>query len=38
MGTSDVNGYKAEDGDNPDVDDEGEASQAHDGSTQNVEA
>ena len=35
LGTSDVRGYEGADGDN--VDEEEEASQAHDGSTQNVE-
>jgi len=34
---SDVDGYEGEDGDDADVDDEEEASQADDGSTQNVE-
>jgi len=37
LGTSDVDGYEAEDGDNADADEEEEASQADDGSTQNVE-
>jgi hypothetical protein len=39
LGTSDVNGYEGEDGDDADVDadEEEEASQADDGSTQNVE-
>jgi len=39
LGTSDVNGYEGEDGDDADADvaEEGEASQADDGSTQNVE-
>jgi hypothetical protein len=35
LGTFDVDGYEGEDGDN--VDEEAEASQADDGSTQNVE-
>jgi hypothetical protein len=34
---SDVDGYEGEDGDNADADEEEEASQADDGSTQNVE-
>jgi hypothetical protein len=34
---SDVDGYEGEDGDNPDADEEEVASQADDGSTQNVE-
>jgi hypothetical protein len=37
LGTSDVNGYECEDGDDVDADEEEEASQADDGSTQNVE-
>jgi hypothetical protein len=37
LGTSDVNGYEGEDGDEADVNEEEEASQADDGSTQNVE-
>jgi len=37
LGPRDVNGYEGEDGDNVDVDEEEEASQADDGSTQNVE-
>jgi len=37
LGTSDVDGYEGEDGDDAYVDDEEEASQADDGSTQNVE-
>jgi len=37
LGTSDVNRYEGEDGDDADVDEEVEASQAEDGSTQNVE-
>ena len=37
LGRSDVDGYKGEDGDDADVDEEEEASQADDGSTQNVE-
>jgi hypothetical protein len=37
LGTSDVGGYEGEDGEDADVDAEGEASQAEDGSTQNVE-
>jgi hypothetical protein len=36
-GTSDVKGYEDKDGDNADADDEDEASQAYDGSKQNVE-
>ena len=35
--TSDVNGYEGKDGDNAYADEEKEASQANDGSTQNVE-
>jgi hypothetical protein len=34
--TSDVDGYECEDGDDADADEEEEASQADDGSTQNV--
>jgi len=37
LGTSDVDGYEGEDGDDADVDEEEEASQADDGSAQNVE-
>jgi hypothetical protein len=37
LGTSDANGYEGEDGDDADADEEEEASQADDGSTQNVE-
>jgi hypothetical protein len=37
LGPSDVDGYEGEDGDNADVDEEEEALQANDGSTQNVE-
>jgi len=37
LGTSDVDGYEGEDGDNADTDEEEETSQADDGSTQNVE-
>jgi hypothetical protein len=37
LGPSDVNGYEGEDGDDADADEEEEASQADDGSTQNVE-
>ena len=37
LGTSDVDGYEGEDGDDADADEEQEASQADDGSTQNVE-
>jgi len=37
LGTSDVDGYYGEDGDDADADEEEEASQAEDGSTQNVE-
>jgi hypothetical protein len=37
FGTSDVDGYVGEDGDDTDADEEEEASQAEDGSTQNVE-
>ena len=37
LGPSDVDGYEAEDGDNVDADVEEQASQADDGSTQNVE-
>ena len=37
LGTSDVDGYGGEDSDDADADEEEEASQAHDGSTQNVE-
>jgi hypothetical protein len=37
VGTSDVNRYEYEDGDDPDTDEEEEASQCHDASTQNVE-
>jgi hypothetical protein len=37
LGTSDVNGYECEHGDDADADDEESASQANDGSTQNVE-
>jgi hypothetical protein len=36
-GPSDVNGYEGEDGDDADADEEEEASQADDGSMQNVE-
>jgi len=37
LGTSDVYGYECEDGDDADTEKEEEASQADDGSTQNVE-
>jgi len=37
LGPSDVDGYEGEDGDDVDADEEEEASQADDGSTQNVE-
>jgi len=37
LGTSDVDGYVGEDGDDADADEEEEPSQAEDGSTQNVE-
>jgi len=37
LGPSDVNGNEGEDGDDADADVEEEASQANDGSTQNVE-
>jgi hypothetical protein len=37
LGPSDVDGYESEDGDDADADEVGEASQADDGSTQNVE-
>jgi hypothetical protein len=37
LGPSDVDGYEVEDGDDADADEEEEASQAADGSTQNVE-
>jgi hypothetical protein len=37
MGPSDVDVYEGEDGDDVDADEEEEASQADDGSTQNVE-
>jgi len=37
LGTSDVEGYEGEVGDDPYVDEKEEASQADDGSTQNVE-
>jgi hypothetical protein len=37
LGTSDVDGYEGEDGDDADVDEEEQALQADDGSTQNVE-
>jgi len=37
LGTSDVDGYEGEAGDDADADEEDEASQADDGSTQNVE-
>jgi len=37
LGTSDVDGYEGEDGDNADADEEEKSSQAEDGSTQNVE-
>jgi hypothetical protein len=37
LGPSDVDGYKGEDGDDADANEEEEASQADDGSTQNVE-
>jgi len=37
LGTSDVDGYEGEDGDDAYADEEEEASQANDGSTQNVE-
>jgi len=37
LGTSDVARYEGEDGDNADADEETKASQADDGSTQNVE-
>jgi len=37
LGTSDIDRYEGEDGDDTDADEEEEASQADDGSTQNVE-
>jgi len=37
LGPSDVDGYEGEDGDDADADEEKEASQVNDGSTQNVE-
>jgi len=37
LGTSNVDGYEGEDGDDADADEHKEASQAEDGSTQNVE-
>jgi len=37
LGPSDLDGYEGKDGDDADVDEEEEASQADDGSTQNVE-
>jgi hypothetical protein len=37
LGPSDVNGYEGEDGDDADADEEEEASQADDGSTQNLD-
>jgi hypothetical protein len=37
LGPSDIDGYEGEDGDDVDADVEEEASQADDGSTQNVE-
>jgi hypothetical protein len=37
LGTSDVDGFEGEYGDDADADEEEEASQADDGSTQNVE-
>ena len=37
QGTSDIDGYEGEDGKYADEDEEAEASQADDGSTQNVE-
>ena len=37
LGTSDVDRYEGENGDDVDADEEEEASQAEDGSTQNVE-
>jgi hypothetical protein len=37
LGTSDLDGYEGENGDDADADEEEEASQADDGSTQNVE-
>jgi len=37
LGPCDVNGYEGEDGNDADADEEEEASQANDGSTQNVE-
>jgi hypothetical protein len=37
LGTSDVDGYQDKDGDDADVNEEQEASQADDGTTQNVE-
>jgi len=37
LGTSDVDGYECEDGDDADTDEEEEASQANDGSMQNME-
>jgi hypothetical protein len=37
LGPSDVDGYESEDGDDADADEVDEASQADDGSTQNVE-
>ena len=37
LGTSDLDGYEGDDGDDADADEEGEASLADDGSTQNVQ-
>jgi len=37
LGTTDVDGYEGEDGDDADADEEEEASHPDDGSTQNVE-
>jgi hypothetical protein len=37
LGTSDDDGYECKDGDDADMDQEEEASQADDGATQNVE-
>jgi len=37
LGTGNVDGYESEDGDDADVDEEEEASQADHGSTQNVD-
>jgi len=37
LGPSDIDGYEGKDGDDADADEEEEASQTNDGSTQNVE-